>query len=272
VSLALLSALVWGSGDFCGGRAATRHNGFQVLALSALAGVTLLAIASVGFGEHIPGGRALLWSAGAGVAGALGIVALYSGLAAGSSATVAPLAAVIAAATPVVFAAVAEGIPRPVQMAGFSLALAGIWLVSTTAGDADASRAGMRLGGLAGLGFGGFLVLIAQVPQDSVFVPLLVARAVMLGVAVIVLTVRLTPVFPSRPHPVAFLAGLLDAAGNVLYLLAEHLVRVDVAGVLSSLYPVATVLLSRTILRERVTTSQWIGAAVCLAAVVLITV
>jgi drug/metabolite transporter (DMT)-like permease len=271
VLLALCSALVWGSGDFCGGRAAARHDPFQVLGLSAIAGIALLASASLVFGERVQAVAPLLWSAAAGVAGALGIAALYRGLAIGRAATVAPLAAVVAAACPVVFAAVVEGPPRPAQVAGFFLALTGIWLVSRSAAASGDPRGGVRMGALAGLGFGGFLILIAQVPHESVFVPLLVARIVMLVVAVVVLTWRQTAVLPSSPHPVAFAAGILDAGGNILYLLAQHLVRIDVAGVLSSLYPVATVMLSRVIVRERISTSQWIGAAVCLVAVVLIT-
>jgi drug/metabolite transporter (DMT)-like permease len=57
----------------------------------------------------------------------------------------------------------------------------------------------------------------------------------------------------------------------VLYLLAGQHVRLDVAAVLSSLYPVATVLLARTVTGEPVSRWQWAGAAVCFAAVVLIT-
>ena len=68
----------------------------------------------------------------------------------------------------------------------------------------------------------------------------------------------------------ALLAGVLDAGGNVLYLLARQHVRLDVAAVLSSLYPVATVLLARVVSDEPVSPTQWAGAAVCLAAVALI--
>jgi len=72
-------------------------------------------------------------------------------------------------------------------------------------------------------------------------------------------------------NPIALVAGVLDAGGNVLFLFARQYTRLDVAAVLSSFYPVATVVLSRIVLNERVTASQWVGAVVCLAAVALIT-
>ena len=271
ILLAISSALVWGSGDFCGGRAATRSDPFQVLALAGLSGIVLLLVASRVVGEPLALDASLLWAAAAGLAGGGGIVALYSGLAVGSAATVAPLAAVSAAVMPVIFAAFTLGLPRPVQLVGFALALAGIWLVARATPQGDASSAGVKYGTLAGVGFGAFFILIAQVDLQAVYVPLAVARVMMLLTAVSVLAIRRTP-FPGLfSNPIGLLAGCLDAGGNVLYLLARQHVRVDIAAVLSSLYPVSTVVLARLVTREPVTRTQWAGAAVCLAAVALIT-
>ncbi len=270
VLLAISSALVWGSGDFCGGRAVTRSDPFQVLALAGLSGIVLLLVASRITGEPLTFDRSLLWAAAAGLAGGGGIVALYSGLAVGSAATVAPLAAVAAAVMPVLFAALTLGPPRLVQLAGFAVALLGIWLVTRATPQGGASRAGVRYGMLAGIGFGAFLILIAQVELQAVYVPLAVARVMMLLTAVSVLALRRTP-FPGLfSNPIGLLAGGLDAGGNVLYLLARQHVRVDIAAVLSSLYPVSTVVLASLVTHEPVTRTQWTGAAACLAAVALI--
>lgn len=271
VLLAIGSALVWGSGDFCGGRAATKSDPFQVLALAGLSGIALLIAASHLVGEPLTLDASLLWAATAGLAGGGGIVALYTGLAVGSAATVAPLAAVTAAVMPVLFASLTLGPLRLVQLAGFVVALAGIWLVTRATPHGDGSRAGVRYGLLAGLGFGAFLILIAQVELQAVYVPLAVARLMMLLTAVSVLATRRTPLPGLLSNPIALLAGCLDAGGNVLYLLARQHVRVDIAAVLSSLYPVSTVVLARLITREPITRTQWAGAAVCLAAVALIT-
>jgi drug/metabolite transporter (DMT)-like permease len=270
VVLALASAFVWGSGDFCGGRAATRHDPFQVLGLAAVSGIAMLLAIAVATSETFQLDRSLWWACAAGVGGAGGIVALYRGLAIGSAATVAPAAAVMAAALPVLFGVLTEGPPRSIQLAGFALAMAGIFLVARAAQNAPGSRAGIRLGLLAGVGFGAFLILIAQVREGAVFVPLAIARAMMLATAVGVLRARGTPSPGFLSNPMALLAGVLDAGGNVLYLLAQQRVRLDIAAVLSSLYPVATVLLARVLLAEPVTRMQWFGAGVCLGAVVLI--
>lgn len=270
VLLAISSALVWGSGDFCGGRAATKSDPFQVLALAGISGIALLLVASRVAGEPLTLDTSLLWAAAAGLAGGGGIVALYSGLAVGSAATVAPLAAVAAAVMPVLFASLTLGPPGRVQLLGFLMALAGIWLVTRGTPQGEASRAGVRYGMLAGLGFGAFLILIAQVELQAVYVPLAVARVMMLLTAVSVLAIRRTP-FPGLfSNPFGLLAGCLDAGGNVLYLLARQHVRVDIAAVLSSLYPVSTVVLARLVTREPVGRTQWAGAAICLAAVALI--
>jgi drug/metabolite transporter (DMT)-like permease len=153
-------------------------------------------------------------------------------------------------------------------MTGFAAALVGIFLVARAAGPG--SRAGIRLGLVAGLGFGSFLVLIAQASSGAVYVPLAIARSVMFAASLVVLFARRMPVPSLGSSPLALLAGILDAGGTLLYLIAQQYVRLDIAAVLSSLYPAATVLLARAITREPVTRMQWAGAVVCVAAVALI--
>ena len=271
VALALLSALVWGAADFVGGVASRRADALQVLLVSATAGVILLGVAALLTGEPSPDGQDIGWAAAAGIAGAIGIASLYRGLAVGRAAIVAPTAGVLSAAVPMLFSAVAVAAPASRQVAGFALALVGIWLVASAPDEQGRGRAGFGLAIVAGLGFGAFLVLIAQVPDALVFGPLVVARLLTLATALLLVTSRRLPAPPVRGHPLAVLAGVLDAGGNVCYLLARQHVRVDVAAVLSSFYPAATVLLAWALLRERVSVGQWIGAAVCLAAVGLIT-
>jgi drug/metabolite transporter (DMT)-like permease len=172
---------------------------------------------------------------------------------------------------PVVFSGLTAGLPRASQLAGFVVAMGGIWLVARTSESSRSSNDGLRLAVIAGVGFGGFLILIAQVHSELVFLPLAVTRATTLVAAVVLLLVRGVTIPAVTANPIALVAGVLDAGGNVLFLFARQYTRLDVAAVLSSFYPVATVVLSRIVLNERVTASQWVGAVVCLAAVALIT-
>jgi drug/metabolite transporter (DMT)-like permease len=262
--------VVWGSGDFAGGFAARRSHQFQVLALSALSGITMLLACAALWREALPPTSSLGWALAAGLSGAIGIAALYRGLAIGSAATVAPTAAVITAALPVLANGLTAGLPRPTQLAGFAVAIAGIWLVARSP-SATHSGAGLKLAFVAGVGFGGFLILIAQVHADLVFLPLVLTRCVTLAIAVALMLTRGVRIPRVTANPIALLAGVLDAGGNVLFLFARQHTRLDVAAVLSSFYPVATVVLAWLVLRERITRIQWIGAGVCLAAVALIT-
>jgi drug/metabolite transporter (DMT)-like permease len=273
VLFALASAVVWGGGDFTGGLATRRSSQFHVLALASVSGMGVLLACVLVWRESFPSWPSILWSALAGASGAVGIAALYHALSMGHAATVAPTAAVISAAMPVGFSAVMEGLPPTARLGGFALAFAGIWLVTGSMSTGDkVSRQGFLLACLAGIGFGGFFILLGQVEHGKVFTPLLIARWVAFCVGLLMVRVNRLP-FPSLvSNPTALLAGVLDAGGNIFYLLARQFVRLDVAAVLASLYPVSTVLLARIILQENISRSQWAGVMACLLAIVLITI
>jgi len=271
VSVALVAALVWGSGDFVGGRATIGRHPYQVLALGSLMGVTLLVIAAFVRGEPWPTGMAIAWSAVAGIAGGFGIAALYRGLAVADAAVVAPTAAVVGVILPVVIGALTAGLPSPLKILGMAAGTLGIWRVARgSSGAAHGPRHGLGLGLIAGIGFGGFFVCMAQVPREAVFTPLVIAKAVAAAFAVIVLALRRLS-FPSpRANPLALLAGVLDAGGNVFYQVAAHLTRLDFAALVSSMAPAVTVVLAGVIGRQRVSAGQWLGVGLCLAGVALI--
>jgi drug/metabolite transporter (DMT)-like permease len=269
---ALTAALFWGSGDFTGGWATRRTSQFHVLVVSALSGIAVLLLSASLWRESWPSTGTVGWAALAGISGTVGIAALYHALSLGHAASVAPTAAVVSVVLPVIFSGFTEGWPKAPRLAGFVLALFGIWLVCKPSAGGGASRPGLGAAVLAGVGFAGFFVLIAQVEAGAVFGPLIVARSVELMIAVLLLRARGSSLPRLRSHPAALVAGLLDAGGNVFYLLAQGLTRLDIAVVLSSLYPLTTVLLARFILKQKIMRVQWIGAAVCLLAIELIVI
>ena len=276
----LASATSWGAGDFSGGLATKRAPVFTVAAVSKFASlVTMLTFAWLR-AEQIPSLHVLVWAGAAGVAGAVGLVALYQALAVGVMGVAAPISAVVAATMPVVFAALSEGLPTGLQFVGFALAMAAVWFVSRPAGPAlprdQGQPRGLGLATLAGIGFGGFYIFISRARTDSVFWPLAASQFVTL-VTVLVFAGGVALArgdgggrWSMRAVPLMLLAGLLDAGGNAFFLLAEHAGRLDVAAVLASLYPASTVVLARLVLNERVSPVQAIGIVAALASIPLI--
>ena len=70
--------------------------------------------------------------------------------------------------------------------------------------------------------------------------------------------------------PLVLLAGLGDVTGNVFFMIATSSGALAVAAVLTSLYPVGTILLARIFLKERIALSQNIGIALAIGACALL--
>lgn len=268
--LGLASALTWGAGDFFGGYASRKSNVFKVVAFSQSLGFLLLFFAAVVVGERLLDTVDLMWSCIAGACSGLGLVFYYAALARGSMGLAAPLTGVLTAAMPAAAGAFIEGLPSPIQVTGFILAFMSIALVTGDSGYRLTFNTQVLLAMLAGVSFGLFLTFIGQVSKGSYLYPLAVSRLFTVAIA-ITLTASLSigPVSKTHHAPV-IAAGIFDAGGSLFYLLARQAGRLDVAGVLSSLYPVSTVLLAKIVLREKLGKRRAVGIALATAATALI--
>ena len=93
-----------------------------------------------------------------------------------------------------------------------------------------------------------------------------------LAVLTVVARIRNAPSLPPRSAiGIVATSGIFDAGGNAFLVLAAHAGRLDVAGVLSSLYPAVTVILAWLVLHERLTRAQLSGLLAVLSAIVMIT-
>ena len=135
-------AALWGAGDFCGGLATKRTGVYAVVVGSQLCGVVALIVLAIVSHETIPPPVNLAGCGAAGVCGAVGLLALYRALAVGRMGMAAPISGVLSAAVPVVAGAMLQGVPGSLTLAGFALALAGVWLISYT--DAGVFQPGVR--------------------------------------------------------------------------------------------------------------------------------
>ncbi len=273
ILLGLSSAFSWGAGDFSGGLASKRTSAYTVVVLSQFVSLLILLFAVFLVTPEAFTTQAAIWGGIAGVCGALGLVALYSGLARGPMGVVAPLTAVIAAIVPVVFSIFQIGLPAASDLIGIIVALGAVWIISSGNDLAKINFKDVALPLLAGLGFGLFFILIARASTESTIWPLVFARTSSVIFIFLVGLLLGKNEIPQRSQvPLIALAGIFDTAGNILFILATRFGRLDIAAVLSSLYPAATVFLAWMVLKEGLTNRQWIGVVLVILAVVLIAI
>lgn len=276
IALALFSSLLWGTSDFLGGTAARWRPVLTVVAATQLSAAAIAVVGVLALGEWRWGVPALGWGGAAGAIGLIGLVAFYRALATGTMGVVAPVAAT-GAAVPLLAGVARSGSPGAAALLGAVLACAGI-VVAVRVPDADARRGGrlpVALAGLAAIAFGTVFVLLRIGEESSVGMTLVAQRIVGATLATSALSLRAwrSPgaVGGSWARRDGWLpvTGGIDLAANTSYLLAARGGHLAVVGVLSSLYPLATVGWARLLHRERLYRAQAVGIAAVLLGVVL---
>jgi drug/metabolite transporter (DMT)-like permease len=275
IAYGLLSALVWGAGDFTGGIASRKTGAFRVVFFGEIVGIIVLVVAAISIQDAVPDSLSVVQAAVAGALGSLGLVLLYHALSTGSMSIAAPVSALAAGILPVVVGSFTEGVPSGLTLMGFAIALMAVWFVSQ---DREGPRnilahiSDLRLPLLAGVGFGCYFVVMHSAAQNSTLWPMVISRAGGIGIIGLVILFRREPLRVIRTAwPIIALNGLLDVGGNTFYILAGQTGRMDVSAVLSSLYPGVTVILAGLLLKERLSRTQWAGIAMALVAIILFT-
>ena len=269
-----LSAMSWGAGDFAGGLASRKLGAYRAVLYADFFGLVLIGIALGVYREAIPPMTVFLYSMIGGALGSVGLLLLYYSLAKGQMSIAAPVSALSAALLPVIVGAITEGLPEWTQLLGFGLALLAIWLVSSGNGFQLEHLTDLRLPILAGIGFGSYFIFIHYATQETDTVLWTMVASRLAGTVLLLLVVlvrRESLTVPRSAWTVVFFNATLDVGGNFFYILASQLGRLDVAAVLSSLYPGSTVLLAWILLKEHISLQQWIGIAAALLAIILFT-
>ena len=212
-----------------------------------------------------------LWGAAAGFTGAVGLLLLYRALAEGRMSVAAPVSALLAASLPVVVGVFIEGNPGAWALLGFILALAAVWLVS--GGEGMSIRLDeLRQPFIAGIAFGAFFICLERASQTSLLWPLVAIRIVSVTSMLCYAMLTRQAWIPKRESLIPIiLSSVLDTVGNAAYALSARTGRLDVAAVLGSLYPGATVLLAWVFLKENISRIQTLGILLALGAIVLLT-
>jgi drug/metabolite transporter (DMT)-like permease len=265
--LALSGAVLWGVGDFLGGLASRRLAVVAVLAISQAVGLAGVALWVWIASDPFPGLPEILPAAAAGVAGLIGLGALYRGLAVGAMGIVAP----ISAASPVVPLVVDAGrglTPTVLQLLGIVLVLVGIVTLSREPRGVETRRiaAGAGLAVVAALGFGGFIVGLDAGSDESAPWAVVAARSASVAIALAAAALTSTSLRPPvRFIPALLAVGAFDTGANVCVAFATTKGSAGIVAVLSALYPIVTVVLARLVLAERLSAARRIGGVTALA-------
>lgn len=268
---AATSALIWGAGDFAGGKASRRTDSVGIALVAELAGIPLVLGWLLVTRPGAPAAADLGWGAAAGVLGVAGLVVFYRGLSGGAMSVVAPLTATTTATVPLLLGLVLDRRPSTLALIGAVLAIAAITLVSAGPGAGGTVSKGLVAAALAaGVLFGGYFTLIAQTSHESGMWPLLSGRVA--GAAGLLVAMRLmcVPLGMDRTAgALAGTAGVFDVTANACYLVAVRDGMLSIAAPIASLYPVSTVFLAMAVDRERLRPLQITGLGLAAAALVL---
>ena len=273
ILLAAAAALVYGVGDYCGGRASRKIDSLVVTCAGQIFSLMLLGIFLVILGDPAPGMHDWLWGAAGGLGGFVGLTLFYYALAKGSMTVVAPLAAVISAALPVGTGLFLGDRPSLIAYVGIVIAIVGIALVTGAVGTAHAPTklAIVGVATLAGCGFGWMFVCLDRTSSDSGMWPLLAARIASISIAATIIAFRgRSRLGQGRIPAIALWAGFFDMGANVLFVFANRQGMLSLVSVITALYPVSTIVLALRLDHEKANHSQFVGMACAALALVFV--
>ncbi len=279
----LLSAFSYGYADFVGALAAKKVRAITVTTIAFIFGLVISAGLSLFVGANFSQ-AAITSGIYAGIASGVAITCLYAALALGPISIVSPLTAVLSALIPVAYDLATGARLGSFAMVAIVLVLVAVVLVAFIPGQ------DFRLPSLhavlyslgAGVGFAGIFVFLDGAPSDSGLATLIVMRVVGIALMLAGLTLAFlryrpkqfleTSIFGRSLIWLVLLAALGDVLGNVFFLVATRAGELAIAAVLTSLYPVGTILLARIVLKERIAKSQSLGIVLAIGACVLIAI
>lgn len=282
ILFAALSALAWGGSEFLGGMQSKRNRVLTVLFLSGVGSVLVGVVILLVRGIPLPSDSTVWMAVPAGVVGFVALGLIYKAIAIGPAIAVLPTAT-CATVLPVLWGFV-TGEPFSLLSGLFcAVALAGSLVASGVSefGKLDADerqrlRRSLPLALVAALFVGAYFVFTKESSEADPFWAVTIARSVdllsVLLVMLVVFIVRRPPrdVVSGRALLVAAAAGVTDILAELFYALSTTMTSIGVASVISSLYPVATILLALIFWGEKPSRVQTVGLCVTLAAVAVL--
>ena len=268
--LALLSAVLWGSSDFEGGRLSKRFPAISVLGatqlISLVFGIALVLV--IGETEVTP---TIFWAgAAAGIFGYVGLICLYAGLSTGKMGVVSPISS-LSTLIPMSVALIGGERMNTGTAIGCALALVGAFLTSGPEFSQGVSLKPLLLAFGAAVGFGTAISFMTIGAKEAPILTMVCMR-VATAFVTIAIAIRLKGFggLGKKNLPSLIFIGIADFAANATLGLAINIGPVAVSVVLGALYPIFTVLLAFLVLHERLHKVQYLGGLAAVAGVAMI--
>ena len=275
--LSLIAAAAYGVGDFFGAIASRRTHpilvsfiGHIFYAITAFLGLLLIQ------GQW---STTATWTGLAtGASEALGFLVFYYALTLGRVAMVAPLVSVIYAIVPVVWGLGTGDQLSTAGWIGVGLGLLAVLALSMESGDSSEENKKplgvvLVLALVGGVMWGFSTVALSYAPEDSGMVPVFLAGFTAFALmALIVLAARkkMVAAYASDALAPSIWSGVLFGVANLFIITALRFGSLSLVGLLTALYPLATVFLARFILKEQIGKVQWFGIGLAVAAAALL--
>ncbi len=272
--LALLSSVLWGAADFFGGKLSKRYQAIAVTAVSQafglLTGITIVLVSTSWLAPSLSWDNYFLSGVLAGLFGFVGLIAFYTGLATGRMGVVSPIAS-LSVLIPLTIAFINGEKPNSTQLIGMSIALCGAVCACGPEVRGGVAVKPVLLAIVAAIGFGFAVNFIAKGSTSSAIMTMTTMRFTTFIIAIFLFAkYRTFGGFTKKDLPVLILLGAADFIANLLLGVATTKGLVSLAVVLGSLFPIVTALMAFKLLHERLHKVQYIGIALAIMGVAVI--
>ena len=273
IFFAFLSSVFWGFGGFFAGQASRRGSLLPTLGLDIFIGLFVVVPLAFSIAETFTW-RDFLIGGLAGLFGMSGAAFLYAGMKKAAYVTVIPVSGVAGALFPVLWGLIDGDSLSALQILGILVGLISIALASGVSLQTfKGPIAGLRDGILAGLGFGGFYIVIENTSNDtepwgagaSRFFPHLI-------IVFILFLINEKPKPSKEALPFIVGSGLSNACASTCFLLAVNRGLLSITSLLSALYPAITVVLAHFLINEKMTRTQVFGVIAAIFSMASITI
>lgn len=272
--LALLSSVLWGTADYLAGNLSKRFKAIAVTGVSQSFGLLFGVVCILLFADFIEPNLSMdgyfLPGVIAGIAGFIGLVAFYTGLATGRMGVVSPISS-LSVVIPLVFALAQGERPTVTQTIGIIVAILGAFMASGPEVRNGLPIKPLMFALIAAIGFGTALTFIAIGSETDSLHTMTAMRVASVSICILLaLRFRTVGGFAKNNIPLLIFIGVADFLANFLLGVATTKGLVSVAMVFGSLFPVVTILLAYKFLHERLQKVQYVGIAFAIGGVILI--